>query len=168
MVLFTISSNWFRASPHTRRQFLDRLLLQANPNTFEARELSKILNHRCAFKTHSGRQRQWEAGHLGCTPLYGGPETLARSSHLCRFLRGSNDKDYQSISGSEETLSVSYHSHEDRYEEAIAHRNSDIQSGSTSVGPHRDDFIAFLDHSTGRAVKELPNRVHRGKNAAPF
>ena len=169
VVLFTPDQlELVSGSPHARRQFLDRLLLQANPNTFEAHvNYQKILNHRNALlkRIQGRRAAEWELD-IWDARLYTEALKLWQGRHtFVDFLEARMIKDYQSISGSEETLSVSYHSHEDRYEERlIAHRNSDIQSGSTSVGPHRDDFTLFLDHSTGSSgKKELAESGSQGE-----
>ena len=72
------------------------------------------------------------------------------------FLQNEITELYQKIAGSKERLTLKYSHQKERYEDLLtAHRDTDIRMGSTSVGPHRDDFLLFLDE---RELAEFGSR----------
>ncbi|MFH1854870.1 MAG: DNA replication and repair protein RecF [bacterium] len=72
---------------------------------------------------------------------------------LLDFFREKINKFYQSLRGGDETLDVKYipSLDYDRVEETLlAKIDGDIETGSTSIGPHRDDFIFLLNNQAMR------------------
>ncbi|MBT4385197.1 hypothetical protein HOD30_05640, partial [Candidatus Peregrinibacteria bacterium] len=66
---------------------------------------------------------------------------------LLTYLKDHLTELYQEISGSKEKLKIVSQTHSDRYEEKlIAHQDSDIRMGNTTLGPHRDDFTIYIEN----------------------
>ncbi len=161
-VLFTPDHlDLITGSPQARRQYLDRLLIQVDKDYIEAlTNYQRILNHRNALlkRIQFGRSQEWELDLWDARLIEEAAKIWTRREAFLDFLKAALDEDYASIAGTGKTLHLESRINKDRYEERlIAHRNSDIQNGSTSVGPHRDDFTLFLED------KELAECGSRGE-----
>jgi DNA replication and repair protein RecF len=136
-------------SPHARRQYLDRMLIQVDKDYVEAlTHYQRILNHRNALlkRTAQGRAQEWELDLWDIRLTEEALKIWEKREAFLDFLKKDLEQHYHSIAGPGKTLSLQSHCSKDRYEERLlAHRSNDIQNGSTSVGPHRDDFTLFLD-----------------------
>lgn len=148
-------------SPQARRQYIDRLLIQVDKDYIgELSNYQRILNHRNALlkRVQFGRAQEWE---LDLWDARLGEEALkiwSKREVFLDFLKRDLEEKYVSIAGEGKKLTLQSRLNKDRFEERlIAHRSSDIQSGSTSIGPHRDDFTLFLED------KELSESGSRGE-----
>ncbi|MFA4814719.1 MAG: DNA replication/repair protein RecF [Candidatus Gracilibacteria bacterium] len=148
-------------NPQARRQYLDRLLVQVDKDYIEAlTNYQRILNHRNALlkRIQLGRAQEWE---LDLWDARLGEEALKiwkKREVFLDFLKHDLEKKYISIAGKGKQLTLQTHLNKDRFEERlIAHRSNDVQTGTTSLGPHRDDFTLFLDD------KELSESGSRGE-----
>ncbi len=160
VVLFTPDQlELVSGSPLCRRQFLDRLLIQVDRDYVEIlTNYQKILNHRNALlkAIQMRRSQEWDLDIWDTRLTAEALRLWKKRQAFVDFLKANLQETYRSISGTEETLTLVYRSHQDRYEERLmAHRSQDAQSGSTSVGPHRDDFTLFLD---GKDLSESGSR----------
>lgn len=146
-------------SPHARRQYLDRLLIQLSPDYLESLSTyQKILNHRNALlkSIAHGRSQEWELDLWDTRLLEEALKIWGTREHFLRFLSERLEASYQSISATQQILRMQVQTHEQRFEERLlAHRNNDVQCGSSSVGPHRDDFILTVD---GKPLAEVGSR----------
>lgn len=160
VVLFTPDDlDLVTGSPSLRRQFLDRLLLQLNGGYVEAfSQYQRILDQRNALlkRIQHGQAQTWELDLWDARLSEEAQRIWERRLAFMESLKQPIAKDYQGISGTEEVLSFNYQNHQTRFEEKLtAAREHDLRTGSTSVGPHRDDFILFLD---GRPLHESGSR----------
>lgn len=160
VVLFTPDDlDLVTGSPSLRRQFLDRLLLQINGGYVESfSQYQRILNQRNALlkRIREGRAQTWELELWDARLCEEAQRIWDRRFAFMESLKEPLPKDYQSISGTEELLTFDYQTHRDRFEEKLTvARDHDLRTGSTSVGPHRDDFVLFLD---GRPLHESGSR----------
>jgi DNA replication and repair protein RecF len=161
-VLFTPDHlDLITGSPHARRQYLDRLLIQVDRAYIESlTAYQRILNHRNALlkRVQFGKAQEWELDLWDARLTEEALKIWEKREAFLAFLQRDLQEDYTSIAGPHKNLTLRSNLHKDRFEERlIAHRSSDIQSGSTSVGPHRDDFTLFLDD------KELAETGSRGE-----
>ncbi len=160
VVLFTPDDlDLVSGSPSLRRQFLDRLLLQLNGGYVESfSQYQRILDQRNALlkRIQHGRAQTWELDLWDARLCEEATRIWERRHAFMDFLKTPLPKDYQSIAGTDETLSFSYQSHQSRFEEKLtAARDHDLRTGSTSVGPHRDDFLLTLN---GHELQETGSR----------
>lgn len=148
-------------SPHARRQYLDRLLIQVDKNYLEAlTNYQRILNHRNALlkRIQFGRAQEWELEMWDIRLVEEALKIWEIREPFMAFLKKTLEENYDSIAGQGKTLTLEARLTKDRFEERlIAHRSGDIQTGSTSLGPHRDDFTLFLQD------KELAESGSRGE-----
>ena len=137
-------------SPNLRRQYIDRTLVQLDFQYLEAlSNYQKLMKQRNMLlkQIQVQKAQAWELD-LWDTRLVTEAEVIwQKREEFLRYLCSVLAKYYKEISGQAQTLTLIYHSKADRYaERLIAHRDQDIRTGSTSVGPHRDDFTLELDN----------------------
>ncbi len=148
-------------SPQDRRQYIDRLLIQVDKEYIgELSNYQRILNHRNALlkRIQFGRAQEWELDMWDARLGEEAFKIWAKREIFLDFLKRDLEEKYVSIAGEGKKLTLQSRLNKDRFEERLlAHRSSDVQSGSTSIGPHRDDFILFLDD------KELSESGSRGE-----
>ncbi len=150
VVLFTPDNiQLITGSPGLRRQYIDRALVQLDREYLEAlSNYSRLLKQRnTLLKQIQARQAQeWELD-MWDARLVTEAEILWQKRELfLQFLCKNLGKLYKDISDTKEALTLNYNSHAERFaERLVAHRTADIRMGSTSVGPHRDDFSLALD-----------------------
>lgn len=162
VVLFTPDHlDLVTGSPHARRQYLDRLLIQVDRDYLTAlTAYQRILNHRNALlkRISQGRAQEWELDLWDARLAEEAKKIWDSRTLFMNFLKGSLEKDYDSIAGTGKQLTLKTNLHQDRFDEKLlAHRSHDIAVGSTSVGPHRDDFTLYLEE------KELAECGSRGE-----
>ncbi len=160
VVLFTPDHlDLITGSPSERRQYLDRLLLQLNLGYVESfSQFQRILNHRNALLKNIQMQRAqtWELDLWDARLAEEAYRIWGKRKAFIDFLSANLQKDHEALTGKKESLTLDYHSHKDRFEERlISVRDQDIRSGSTSLGPHRDDFTLLLDK---KSLKECGSR----------
>lgn len=146
-------------SPSLRRQYLDRMLVQLSRDYVEAlTQYQRILKQRNALlkAIHFGQSEDWELELWDVRLAHEAERIWSQRERFLNFLQKDIAALYRSISGTDETLTLEWKSHRDRFEDLlVAHRSSDIRMGSTSTGPHRDDFKLFLN---GRELQEFGSR----------
>ncbi len=160
VVLFTPDQlDLISGSPGQRRQFLDRLLMQLNAGYVESfSQYQKILDHRNALlkKIGLGRTDPWELDLWDARLVEEAEKVWQKRHAFMDFLRARLTKDYQRIAEGSDELNLHYETHQADFDQRlIAHRDLDLRTGSTSVGPHRDDFTLMLN---GKPLKETGSR----------
>jgi len=162
VVLFTPDHlDLVTGSPTDRRKFLDRLLLQLNGGYVEAfSQFQRILDQRNALlkRINQGTANLWELDLWDVRLAEEAEKIWQKRQVFIDFLMQRIEKDYQEIAGEtgKSILRIDYINSRVRFEEKlIAHRDMDIKTGSTGVGPHRDDFDLLLDE---RSLKETGSR----------
>ncbi len=147
-------------SPLLRRQFMDRVLVQIDPAYVESLgTYQRLLKHRNAllksiqFGRAHGEDLDWwdqpfaqEAARL-----------WARRKELLNALHETLESQYQNIAGTQDslTLHMEFPDQAHLLDELMLRRDSDIRYGSSSFGPHRDDFSFFLN---GRILEHTGSR----------
>jgi DNA replication and repair protein RecF len=168
VVVFTPDHlNLIYGSPKIRRQYLDRLLLQLDKNYLDAiNNYQKILRHRNALlkKLQFGRGEDWEL-ELWDARLVTEAETVwQKRTQLIASMQENLAQHYQTLARPPESapsktkpqLTLHYKPQTDRFEERLgACRQQDLRTGSTSIGPHRDDFMIHLNK---REIDEFGSR----------
>lgn len=156
VVLFTPDHmQLISGSPRLRRQYLDRLLIQMHrPYVESLSKLQRVLKHRNALLKR--QCEDWELDMWDAQLVTEAQTIWKHRRDFLNFLGEHIAELYQAISGTEEELKLTLHTHEENYEERlIAHRDQDRRTGTTSVGPHRDDFELHLD---GHPLAEIGSR----------
>jgi DNA replication and repair protein RecF len=160
VVLFTPDHlQMITGSPRLRRQFMDRVLIQLDPGYVDAfGTYQAVLKQRNALlkRVNLGRAQKWEIELWDARLLHEAERIWAKRTELMSFVAGELTQLYQAIAQTDDELTVKYNPDRDHYEEKlIAHLDSDLRSGSTSVGPHRDDFTLLIN---GRELGEFGSR----------
>lgn len=160
VVLFTPDQlDLISGSPSLRRQFLDRLLMQLNAGYVEAfSQYQKILDHRNALlkSIQNGRAQTWELDLWDARLIEEAEKVWQKRATFMAFLSERLARDYQRIAEGTDELKLHYETHQTDFDQhLIAHRDQDLRTGSTSVGPHRDDFTLTLN---GKPLKEMGSR----------
>lgn len=163
VVLFTPDQlDLVSGSPAGRRQFLDRLLMQLNAGYVEAfSQYQKILDHRNALlkQIALGRAQTWELDLWDARLVEEAKKIWEKRRAFMDFLGTRLTPDYQKIAGlteNQDELTVQNETHQSDFDQRlVAHRDQDLRMGSTSVGPHRDDFTLSLN---GKPLKETGSR----------
>ncbi len=146
-------------SPRLRRRFMDRVLVQLDSVYVDA--LSKyqiILKHRNALlkQIQAGRSDQWELDLWDARLTHEAERIWIARKDFMQSISKKLTSLYQSISKSKDELRVIYRPEMESFEERLlACFDSDLRSGSTSLGPHRDDFILELN---GHSLSEFGSR----------
>ena len=146
-------------SPRLRRQFMDQVLIQLDPAYVTALgNYQAVLKQRNALlkQIQMKPAQQWEL-ELWDTRLVLEAERLwNKREGLMEFVKEEVAQLYRSIAQTEDELTLRYHPEKDRFDEKlIVHFDADIRSGSTSIGPHRDDFTLMLN---GRSLSDFGSR----------
>jgi DNA replication and repair protein RecF len=135
--------------PSLRRQYMDRALVQLDFQYLEAlSNYQKLMKQRnMLLKQIQMRQAQpWELDLWDSRLVTEAEIIWQKREEFLTFLCSVIADYYNDISGKNKNLTLSYNSQVERFaERLVAHRDQDIRTGSTSVGPHRDDFTLELD-----------------------
>lgn len=146
-------------SPALRRQYIDRILVQIDTAYLDA-----LSNYQGILRQRNRLLKMIQNGHsrvseldIYDTRLVAEAETIwQKRKELLVFISRHIGEFYQKISDTDEKLTLTYQFQEDRFaEKLIAHRHSDLRTGATSVGPHRDDFTLALNR---RDIGEFGSR----------
>lgn len=146
-----------KEGPQERRKFLDREISLVNPSYYHSlvkynktlKQRNKLLKILQFNPSQKDTLVNWDEQLC----RYGAEIIVKRLQFIGDISKISHRLHYE-ISDSKETLSVHYLSHRDdafglscdkiasgMKEKLNAQTESDIQRGTTSIGPHRDDFI---------------------------
>lgn len=160
VVLFTPDSLLILdGSPKLRRQYFDRILIQLSHQYFDAfSRYQSILKQRNALlKNISFRHSQENELDIWDSELAKEAEIIWQNrKKFAEFLDKNLSQIYSSISGRADELRIQYNPDSDCFDEKLlALRSQDINSGSTGVGPHRDDFEVNLN---ARPISEFASR----------
>jgi DNA replication and repair protein RecF len=136
-------------SPSLRRQYMDRTLIQLDRQYLESfATYQKLLKQRNALLKQIQQRvsKEWELDMWDARLVTEAEVIWQKREAFIRYLCSVLRDFYKQISGNEENLFLRYNSQQERFAERLtAHRESDIRSGATSIGPHRDDFTLLLD-----------------------
>lgn len=155
------------SSPQRRRQFFDGVLSRLNPqySTLLNRYQRVVLQRNELLKHQADTpQATWDAHLFAWDIKY--TELADVVMHQRReFVNASNQhlsRIYNSLAGGKHTVSVAYESSlpEQNYAQNLLkqlehRRHTDALRGYTSLGPHRDDFLVYLD---GHPANETASR----------
>jgi len=160
VVLFTPDHlQMVTGSPRLRRQFMDRVLVQLDQSyvitlgTYQA-----VLKQRNALlkRIQLRKAESWELELWDARLVQEAQQLWEKREALMEFVSNEISALYQSIAHSNDELKLRYEPDKDRYDERLlAHMDADLRSGSTSIGPHRDDFTLMLN---GRELADFGSR----------
>ncbi len=146
-------------SPKLRRQYFDRVLVQLHRDYVEALgQYQRILRQRNTLlrQISSGRAKISHLDPWDDQLIPQAQKIWARRMEFVNFLRENLGTLYQKLANSSDELTLNYEGSDERFDERLfAHRESDVRLGSTSVGPHRDDFTLLLN---GHELAETGSR----------
>ncbi len=157
--------NMLYLSPSYRRKYLDILLSQTDREyLFSLSQYRKILKQRNSLLEEI-RQSQFKRMDLATLKkdldvwdeklIEYGSKIIERRLGLVEFLENNLEKIYQKISGASEAVRLRYECNaikeglpimETYPEKLSSKRDKDIICRKTSVGPHRDDLVFFINH----------------------
>lgn len=153
------------SSPERRREYLDKLLIQTVP-TYKTDLLAyeRALRQRnSALKNGVSSTSQLFAWNLQLANK--GTKIISERIKIIEKINEKISSIYSSVAGSKQDLFVDYRSSLllNNYSERLLstlekNTNFDIERGSTSVGPHRDDLIVSLNKNT------MKDTASRGEN----
>ena len=148
-----------REGPSIRRRYLDMMISQISRRYFIALQQYRTgLDQRNAILRNLKMNPSADRSLLGVfeeAMAEPAAEIIRERRRIISLLSDIARDTYLRISGTEEQLSITYHSSV-REEENISqqlckmlqeNREDDIRLGMTSVGPHRDDLILMLDRN---------------------
>lgn len=160
VVLFTPDHlQMVTGSPRLRRQFMDRVLVQLDQSyvmsfgTYQA-----VLKQRNALlkRIQMKKAQSWELELWDTRLIQEAEEIWKKREGLMSFVANEIAELYRSIAHSDDELTLRYTPDKDRFDERlVAHMEADLRSGSTSIGPHRDDFSLLLN---GRELADYGSR----------
>ena len=146
-------------SPSLRRQFFDRLLIQLDREYFQAfSNYQRSLKQRNALlkRIQARLAELWELDMWDATLVTEANKIWEKRLQFTDYLSQHIKKHYQEISGTQQSLSITYKPTQENFEEKlVAARSQDIRTGTTSLGPHRDDFTLHLQ---GHPLAETGSR----------
>ncbi|MFT7183941.1 MAG: DNA replication and repair protein RecF [Oceanicoccus sp.] len=146
-------------SPRLRRQFMDRVLVQLDHSYVMALgTYQSVLKQRNALlkQIQFKRAQQWELEMWDVRLVQEAERLWEKREALMTFVSKEVGDLYRSIAQTEDKLTLRYGPDKERFEERlVAHMDADLRSGSTSIGPHRDDFTLMLN---GRSLSEFGSR----------
>lgn len=150
VVLFTPDSLLMVSEgPRLRRQFFDRLLVQVNPLYVEwLSQLERILKQRNALlkRIREGLAEVWELEVWDARLVTESEKIWKARLEFKGFLSKKLAPLYKNIAGTDEELEMDYAPRvQSLAEDLFRERPRDLARGTTSVGPHRDDFLLRLD-----------------------
>lgn len=149
VVLFTPDHlSLVTSGPAFRRQFIDRLLVQLSSEYVEALSTyQKILKHRnTLLKTVSqGKSELWELELWDLRLLTESQLLLSHRKKMMKFFGDHLKEIYKHLAGTNDELTLLPKLYENLEKELESRRRFDLMTGSTSAGPHREDFTLLLN-----------------------
>lgn len=150
VVLFTPDTlQLISGSPARRRQFLDRVLIQLSPRYVEAfGNYQRTLKQRNALlkRIQSKQAQDWELDLWDAQLEHEAQKIWKARKELTEHIQAQIQANYSTISNTADELTLSYQPKTQRFDEQLlTHRQADIFTGSSSLGPHRDDFALKLN-----------------------
>ncbi len=150
-----------KGSPGTRRRFIDMELGQTHPRyLYHLNQYNRTMSQRNAV-LKSGNVDKSYLSVFDEQLIQHGTEVIVRRLHFLEQMKPVSARIYKDISNNREEFSFRYHlsiaSSNLEYENSKANietlfanslaskLDSDMRLGYTSVGPHRDDLLFFLD-----------------------
>lgn len=167
--------NMLYLSPSFRRKYINILLSQTDKKYLNAlSNYKKILKQRNAllneirdskFKGKKYSSLEEDLNAWDTEILEYGPCIISKRKKLIRFLKDNIGKNYISISGGKEKVSLKYINPiqddiplQKAYKEnLLKRRTKDIKNAKTSIGPHLDDVKFYIDS------KEITSSASRGE-----
>ena len=158
--------NLFFFSPQFRRRYLNILLSELYPAYRQALlDYHRVLKNRNALlkKIREQQSRATELEFWDETLIQLAPALISPRQHAIAVLNQFLSTHYQNLSGHSDELSLRYQS---AWENLTAtdirprlhnQLNLDLRYGSTTLGPHRDDFSCYLNQ------RELTSHGSRGE-----
>lgn len=138
--------------PSLRRRFLDIMLAQTDKNyTYALVEFNKVLKERNKLLgfLKNGRAKEDELDFWDKKLIETGTLIVGKREEAVKFLNLILPKIYNEISGREsDNTFIKYQPsapHERLDDIIYAHRERDIETAVTNYGPHRDDFMIFVE-----------------------
>ncbi len=169
-----------KGGPSERRRFLDLLISQIN-----SEYLKNLQKYNLVLKQRNELLKQIRATAASITQLdawnklliiHGTAVIIKRLEIFCQ-LQGYATENYLKLAGAQENLALTYRSavmpddmltpnSETATVKVAKHfnislnasREADLQRGTTSVGPHRDDFLIELESEAKTDVVGTPNK----------
>lgn len=138
-------------SPSQRRREIDMVCAQSNHQyVTDLLHLRKILKERNSLlkEISQGRSKDEELDFWDKKLIEYSLKIYSRRHELLDFINQSVSSTFAQLLKREVDLELKYvpSCPYDRFEEyLVAHRDEDVRSGSTSIGPHRDDFEFITD-----------------------
>ncbi len=150
VVLFTPDSLlMISEGPRLRRQFFDRLLVQVNPLYLDSlTQMERILKQRNALlkRIREGIAQVWELEVWDARLVTEAEKIWKARLEFKDFLSKKLATFYKNIASGPEQLEMDYSPRiQNLAEDLLRERSRDLARGTTSVGPHRDDFLLRLD-----------------------
>ena len=144
-------------SPEKRRNFINKELSQIRPRYYECVRLYRdALQQKNYMLRDDQRQGNLNEEMLDIYDMqlakYGGEIVKYRKNFIQLLSQRANEVQ-QSITGGKEELQIKYNhsmSVEHPYEDLLAHRDRDIYSGHSGVGPQRDDLEFYINGRNAR------------------
>jgi len=149
------------ASPDVRRREIDLIIAQNNPNfVIETLQYRKVLKQRNSLlKTIAAKRAGEEELEFWDSQLRElSLKIVGERKAFLDEINGSISQIHGKFSSRKGELKIIYRDSADydRFQEALqAMRESDIAGGSTSIGPHRDDFYFEFN---GRSLRDHASR----------
>ncbi|MBD3360212.1 DNA replication/repair protein RecF [Candidatus Peregrinibacteria bacterium] len=167
--------NMLYLSPSFRRKYINILISQTDKKYLNAlSNYKKILKQRNAL-LYEIRDKKFKGEKCGSLEedlnawdtkiLEYGPCIISKRKELVRFLKYNIEKNYVSISGGTEEVSLEYLNPvkdnpalQKTYKtELVNRRKKDIKNAKTSIGPHLDDIKFYINS------KEITTSASRGE-----
>jgi DNA replication and repair protein RecF len=158
-------------SPQLRRRELDMVLTQSDHEfVVDILSFKKILKQRNSLlrMVSQNKSKVSELDFWDERFIFYASKIYQKRRELVDFYNRKIADFFTSLSQKEGELKLRYLPTLDysRIEEVlVAHRNADIESGLTSVGPHRDDFAFFYD---GKQMRQGSSRGEQRLAAVAF
>jgi len=135
-----------KAGPSLRRRFMDMELSQLDPMYMShlvrynkiVSERNSLLKQISLYPTLSETLEGWDRQMIPSARYI-----IDKREQFCQDINCIMGEIHELISGGKETIRISYENNTDINnieDRLLENRNKDILSGSTSVGPHRDDL----------------------------
>lgn len=140
-----------RGAPQMRRDYLDALLIRLDKNyAHQLQKYEKVLKQRNALLKQISRERKGREELKTWNPLLKEYAEMIweKRQELLEKIQERLEPAYDSIAQKKDQVSIKYEPKRDSanfLHDLEKREEKDIILGSTSAGPHRDDFFLFLN-----------------------